>query len=144
MQSILKCKIQWQTSKGANNFLNLQPIPMLNDQVQIPTCEQLQRFAKFHLQKKCIIKKYYYQILNITQPTRDKWTPRKQGHDNSNGEKDFEIIWDLHYKSTFVCLIMGIAFNSVLIHKNSPATHITAIQMELINHHEKYSGSALL
>ena len=40
-----------------------------------------------------------------------------------------------YHRSAFGVMLTGIALNSVLMHKNSPDTHIIVIQTMFINHH---------
>lgn len=55
-------------------------------------------------------------------------------------ENTRKIIVYLHYRSVFVPKLNGIAFISVLMHKNSPQTHIIVTQMMFSSHHEKVDG----
>ena len=69
---------------------------------------------------------------------RDKVSPRNQGHKTSDQKKSLKIHC-ICYKSTLL-MLTGIALSSVRMQRNSPETHIMAMQSMLITHQDKKVG----
>ena len=76
---------------------------------------------------------HYYQLIN-------KLTREFSINQLYNFSATFDVFCkyeriSLYHRSAFGVMLTGIARSSVLMHKNSPDTHIIVMQTILINHH---------